>query len=294
MQDVQPYALGRQAGAPAAPIAGLERLSDRLAARLRAIIEPYSGGRPGVTARPIDNSMFMMWDASVPPFVSLSLYRLHPIKGRVALRMDAELVSLLVDRFYGGTGGRAGHAAVHEFTPTETRLIQRLTDQIVKALAECWAEIAALEPALVSRETNVARAEIMAGETEVVIQAFEIDLGERAHRTIEIVYPRDGFAGIEAHAGERPGSPRELMAPPADPVWQARLGDRLEQVSMPARTVLARPNLKLSELVALKPGDVIPIHIARSLPLLIGDRVFAHGTIGEQDGCAAFMIEKLA
>lgn len=296
MQDVQPYALGRQAGAPAAPIAGLERLSDRLARRLRAILEPYSGGRPGVTARPIDNSMFMMWDASVPPFVSLSLYRLHPIKGRVALRMDAELVSLLVDRFYGGTGGRAGHAAVHEFTPTETRLIQRLTDQIVKALVECWAEIAALEPALVARETNVARAEIMAGEAEVVIQAFEIDLGEREHRTIEIVYPREGFAGIEMQqTGERPGGERgRALAAPADPVWQARLGDRLEQVSMPARTVLARPNLKLSELVALKPGDVIPIHIARSLPLLIGDRVFAHGTIGEQDGCAAFMIEKLA
>jgi flagellar motor switch protein FliM len=83
-------------------------------------------------------------------------------------------------------------------------------------------------------------------------------------------------------------------ARPPDPVWRGSLANKLEDVRFPARTVLARPNLKISELVSLKAGDVIPIHIARHLPLLIGDRIFAHGSIGEQDGCAAFMIEKLA
>jgi len=293
MQNVQPYAFGRQASAPAAPIDGLERLGERLARRLRAIIEPYSSGRPAVTARPLDSTMFMMWDASVPHFVSLSLYRLHPIKGPVTLRIDAELVSTLVDRFYGGAGPRMARAR-QEFTPTEARLIARLSDQIVKALAESWADIVPLEPVLAGRETNVAQAAIMVGDAEVLVQAFEVDLGERDRRSIEIVYPRDGFAGIEMMAGERGGDRAQDLAGPSDPAWQARLGARLEEVRLPARTVLARPNLRMAELVALKPGDVIPIHIARSLPLLIGDRVFAHGTIGEQDGCAAFMIEKLA
>jgi flagellar motor switch protein FliM len=67
----------------------------------------------------------------------------------------------------------------------------------------------------------------------------------------------------------------------------------MAHVRLPARTVLARPNLTLAELMALQPGDVIPVHISRSLPLIVGDRIFAHGTIGEQDGRAAFMIEKL-
>jgi flagellar motor switch protein FliM len=50
----------------------------------------------------------------------------------------------------------------------------------------------------------------------------------------------------------------------------------------------------MSELMALRPGDVIPLNIPRHLPLIVGDRVYAHGSIGEQDGIAAFMIEKLA
>ena len=289
MSDVQPFAFGQQTSEPVAAIGGLEKLGDRLSKRLRAIIEPYGGGRPLVSARPIEETMFMMWDASVPAFASLSLYRLHPIKGPVVLRIDAELVSQLVDRFYGGRSAR-GATGRREFTPTESRLVARMADNIIAALVECWAEIATLESVLISRETSTSHAQIMAGEAEVVVQSFEIDIGNNEHRTIEFIYPKAGFSGLEivgtAKASEE--------ARPSDPVWQTRLNSRLDDVRFPARTVLARPNLKISELVSLKPGDVIPIHIARHLPLLIGDRVFAHGSVGEQDGCAAFMIEKMA
>jgi len=295
MNDVQPYAFGGVTAPPVAPLGGLEKLGDRMARRLRAILEPYGGCRPDVMARPVEDSMFMMWDASVPTFVSLSLYRLHPIKGVAVLRLDADLVSLLVDRFYGGHGPRIV-AARREFTPTEVRLIARLSDQIVTALAECWAEIAQIEPVLLARETNVGQAEIMAGEAEVVVQGFDVNLGGKDNRLIEIIYPKAGFAGLDAASagvGEKSVSQRAELLPP-DPVWQAGLAARLDDVRLPARTVLARPNLKMSELLALQPGDVIPIHIARNLPLLVGERVFAHGTVGEQDGSVAFMIEKLA
>lgn len=289
MNDVQPYAFGRAASEPVAALGGLDKLGDRLAKRLRAIIEPFSGGRPMVSARPLDNTMFMMWDACVPSFVSLSLYRLHPIKGLVTLRIDAELVSHLVDRFYGGSSGRPTIDR-RDFTPTETRLATRLAENVMSALVDCWADIVPVEAVFVGRETNVTQAEIMAGEAEVVVQTFEVDLGDRVTGLIEMVYPKDGLAGLEIVSTDKGGEDMR----PADPVWQMRLGRRLEDVRFPARTVLARPNLKISELVSLKPGDVIPIHIARHLPLLIGERVFAHGSIGEQDGCAAFMIDKLA
>ena len=69
---------------------------------------------------------------------------------------------------------------------------------------------------------------------------------------------------------------------------------RMRDIRLPARTVLARPNLSLADLMELKVGDVIPVTIGRALPLIVGNRIVAHGTIGEQDGRAAFQIEKLA
>ncbi|MBO9576709.1 MAG: FliM/FliN family flagellar motor switch protein [Sphingobium sp.] len=291
MTDVQPYAFGRAAAEPAAAaaIGGLDKLGDRLARKLRALIEPYCGSRPGVTAKAPDSTMFMMWDACVPGFVSLSLYRLLPIKGVVTLRIDAALVSQLVDRFYGGRGNGQSTEKL-EFTPTEARLINRLSGQIIGALVDSWAEITRLDPILVSRETGIAQAEILPADADVVVQSFEIDLGTKDKFLIEVVYPHEGLAGIEMPAGTRRVEEPKVK----DHFWQAQLDRRIEQVRLPVKTVLARPNLKMSELMALKPGDVIPVHIARNLPLIVGDRVYAHGTVGEQDGVAAFMIEKLA
>lgn len=290
MSDAQPYRFGQSASQTPALMGGLEKIGEKLARKLRSILEGYATVRPIVKAKPVDQTMFMMWDACVPAFVSLSLYRFHPVKGPVTLRLDAGLVSLLVDRFYGGTGPRRD-VEKREFTPTESRLIVRVTGEIIEALIDCWSDLTHVEAALIGRETGVAHAEIMKADDECVVQSFEIDLGEKDKRHIDLVYPFAGLLGIELSQG-----PRLIHeeARPVDPAWRERLARRMDHVRLPARSVLARPNLKVTELVALKPGDVIPIHIARQLPLIIGDRVFAHGSIGEQDGRAAFMIEKLA
>lgn len=289
MNDVQAYKFGKAAQQSPALLNAIDRLGDRLARQLRILLEPFCGSRPSVTAKPVDRTMFMMWDACVPPFTSLSLYRLHPIKGVVALRMDAPLISCLVDRFYGGRG-TAFDTEAREFRPTENRLIDRLSGQIMTALAHSWADVVPMEATLLGRETGVMQADIAAADADIVVQSFEINLGERDSWTIEFIYPLEGLSSVEGVAPSRAIEERRV----ADPHWQNQLAECMDNVRLPARTVLARPNLKMTELMALQPGDVINIHIARHLPLLIGERVFAHGTIGEQDGRAAFMIEKLA
>jgi flagellar motor switch protein FliM len=289
MNDVKPYQFGRTAAQAPALLNAIDRLGDRLARQLRILLEPLCGSRPQVTAKPIDRTMFMMWDACVPSFTSLSLYRLHPVKGVVALRIDAPLISTLVDRFYGGRGN-APDLEAKEFRPTENRLIDRLSAQVMSAVTGCWKEVVPMEATLIGRETGVVQAEIAAADADVVVQSFEVNLGDRDNWTIEIIYPLEGLNSVEGV--NLPRAAEE--ARPLDPRWQRDLADCMDHVRLPARTVLARPNMKMTELMALKPGDVINIHIARHLPLLVGDRVFAHGTIGEQDGRAAFMIEKLA
>jgi flagellar motor switch protein FliM len=75
--------------------------------------------------------------------------------------------------------------------------------------------------------------------------------------------------------------------------WRWRLGQALSQVSLPVRSVLARPEISVAELLTLKIGDVIPINLQPRTPLLAGAHRIADGVIGEQDGRAALMIEKV-
>ncbi len=288
MDDVQPFAFGR--GETQAPVmlSGLDRLGEKLARRLRAILEPISGGKPSVTLQPIEIVDFGAWADTVPRFSSIGTYRLLPLKGNTLLRIDAGLVSTLVDCFYGGTGTRAAPAR-GEFTPTEDRLIARLSDAFIARLVECWADTLMLDPTLIVRETGIGFGAGAQPSDQMVVQRFSIDLIRDEAWPMELVFPLSALRAVEALTGSKVHDDGNRV----DPVWQARIARQMANIRLPARTVLARPSLSLNALMQLKAGDVIPVQIARSLPLIVGDRIVAHGSIGEQEGRAAFMIEKL-
>ncbi|MHA6770063.1 flagellar motor switch protein FliM [Sphingobium ummariense] len=289
MQDVQTYAFGR--GEPQAPVmlSGLDRLGEKLGRRLRAVIEPISGVRPHVTAHEAQLIDFGAWSAPLPPFCSISLYRLLPLKGQVLLRMDAEMISTLVDCFYGGIGNRPLPAR-GEFTPTEDRLIARLSDAVMVRLVETWADVLPLEAGLILRENGIGHASAAQPGDQMVLQRFEISLTRDQAWPIDILFPLSALRAVEGLTGTKVAADEEHV----DPIWQARIARRMHDIRLPARTVLARPHLSLADLMQLKAGDIIPVTIGRSMPLIVGNRIVAHGTIGEQDGRAAFQIEKLA
>lgn len=289
MTDVQSYALGRGESQAPLMLSGLDRLGEKLGRRLRALIEPIAGARPHVGVLDAQALDFAAWSAQVPAFSSIGVYRLSPLKGQVLLRLDAAMISTLVDCFYGGIGNRPLPPR-GEFTPTEDRLIARIADGFIARLVECWSDMLAIEPGLIVRETGVGFAAAAQPGEQMVLQRFMISTSRDAEWPIDLLFPLASLRAVEPLMGSRAAADEEHV----DPVWQARIATRMRDIRLPARTVLARPNLSLAGLMQLKVGDIIPVNINRSLPLIVGDRIVAHGSIGEQDGRAAFQIEKLA
>ncbi|MGE4321580.1 MAG: flagellar motor switch protein FliM [Sphingobium sp.] len=290
MDDVQSCVFGR--GEPQAPVmlSGLDRLGEQLGRRIRALIEPISGVRPHVESHAGEVVAFAHWADQLPAFTSISGYRLQPLKGQVLVRMDAPMISTLVDYFYGGAGDRPLPAR-GEFTPTEDRLIARLADSLIARLVDIWRDMVPLDAALVMRETGLGFASAAQPTDQMLLQRFTLSLTRDRSWPIDILFPLSALRGVDALTGAKPqGSGEDDV----DPAWRDRVARRMRDIRLPARTVLARPHLSLADLLQLKVGDIIPVTIARNLPLIVGDRIVAHGTIGEQDGRAAFQIEKLA
>ncbi|KFG89116.1 Flagellar motor switch protein FliM [Sphingobium herbicidovorans NBRC 16415] len=289
MNDVQTFAFGRGESQTPQMLSGLDRLGEKLGRRLRALIEPISGVRPHVgmaDARVLD---FAQWSAEVPAFCSIGVYRIAPLKGQMLLRMDAAMISTLVDCFYGGIGNRPLPDR-GEFTPTEDRLIARISEAIIARLVESWADVLPLETALIIRETGIGFASAAQPGEQMVLQRFMLSIARDQEWPIDLLFPLSSLRAVEPLMGARAPTDEERI----DPIWQARIANRMRDIRLPARTVLARPNLSLADLMQLKAGDIIPVTISRSLPLIVGDRIVAHGSIGDQDGRAAFQIEKLA
>jgi flagellar motor switch protein FliM len=281
-----PYHLGQPKDRPHANLPLIERMNEKLARRLRDIIEPIAQGRTRVDAHPLQARRFDEWQRNQPDYMSLSLFRMRPAKGNMMIALEPEFIGTMVDTFYGGTGNGLNHKS-DEFTPSEERLIGRITGAICDLLTKCWGEVYPIEFRHAAHETNPAFASMMRGDEAVVVQSFAVKAGLSRSTQIEILYPLSALQPIEDELQARIHSDPEG----GDEQWKGKLGAAMMNVTLPVRSVLARPEITVAQLMALKPGDVIPIRLANSVPLLIGNRKFGEGTIGEQEGRVALMLD---
>jgi len=285
---VEPFTFGLRGDRPVAKLAHLGRMNERIARRLRDVVEPIAQTRAKVDASPLETRRFDEWQRNQPEYMSLSLFRVRPAKGVMMISMEPAFVTNMVDAFYGGSGnGLAPKSG--EFTPSEQRLQKRLASAIAELLTKSWAEAYPLAFEFATHETNADFANMVRPDEAVVVQSFTVKPGLSRSSRIEILYPLALLQPIESEIAARaqPGADGE------DIDWKNRLLGALDNISLPVRSVLARPELTVAQLLALKPGDVIPITLSQTVPLLVADHRFAEGTIGEQEGRAAMMIENL-
>jgi flagellar motor switch protein FliM len=286
--DVQPFVFGQDGPRPAERLSGLERMGEKIARAMRPAIEPIARARVTVTCEPLELRTFQEWQNEQPDFSALTLYRLRPLKGGMLVQIDANFVASLVEIFYGGAPGASVKRKPGDFTASEELLLNRLLEKIATILASHWNDVTPVELAFGTRETNVAHLPFLRGDEMVVVQKFTVSAGI-APTVIPVLYPLSMLRPIEEKLEARVQD--EDLAANQD--WRWRLGQALSQVSLPVRSVLARPEISVAELLSLKVGDVIPINLQPRTPLLAGARRIADGVIGEQDGRAALMIEKV-
>jgi flagellar motor switch protein FliM len=286
--EVQSFVFGQESRRPSERLTGLERMGEKIARAMRPALEPIARMRLGVNGEPLEIRSFQEWQDEQPDFSSLTLYRLRPLKGGMLIQIHADFIASLVEIFYGGAPGPKRGRKPGDFTASEELLLNRVLDKISIILAEHWNEVTPVELAFGTRETNAVHMPFLRGDETVVVQRFAIAAGN-ASTMISILYPLAMLRPIEEKLEARAHD--EDAAASQD--WRWRLGKALEDVSLPVRSVLARPEISVAELLALKPGDIIPISLPPRTPLLAGTRRIADGVIGEQDGRAALMIEKI-
>lgn len=266
----------------------LRRVARSLCTGLRNALEPIAGVKLRFDAPDPEFTQFDAWCDKQPELVSLSQFQLAPMKGRVLVRLEPAMVSAMLDAFFGGTP-RESSVVKKEFTQTDIRLIGRIAKAIGERIGAAWNEVGSFSCHATGHASSVDGARIAPPTARMVVQRFRLTLPGNSRFEIEMLYPLEGLQAADQCL--TPVGFTEDRGP--DPAWRESMGKVLADVCLPARSVLARPVLTLPQLANLKPGDIIPIPPARNLPLIIGDRVFARGSLGEQNGLAAFRIETI-
>ncbi|MCE9680025.1 flagellar motor switch protein FliM [Shewanella sp. AS1] len=197
---------------------------------------------------------------------SLNMVRFSPLKGTALITMEARLVFILVDNFFGGDGRFHAKIEGREFTPTERRIIQLLLKIIFEDYKEAWSPVMDVEFDYIDSEVNPAMANIVSPTEVVVVCSFHIEVdggGGDFHITLpySMIEPIRELldAGVQSDTQD------------TDMRWSQALRDEIMDVEVGLDVTVVEKQVSLKEVMALKAGDIIPVEMPEHIVLRVED-----------------------
>lgn len=265
---------------------GLDELGQKIGRGLRAMLRDQGAEMPRVAYEGHEQMAFADWAGAHDGFEALARMKLSPLKGSLGISWPGATIAQLVDLHYGGDG--RVRKAKAEFSAAETRFIEKLMARLSDQLSLCWREIEGAEASFVGLEPAPARLRVARGDEQVLVQSWHIGAGNLTDAKITMVLPVEGLRKLAPALGVE-----EALGDNVDESWRQQLRSAAMDVSLPVRTIFARPELAFDKLMNLAPGDVIPICLPRRVPVTVSGMLFAYGSIGESDGRSAIRVESI-
>ncbi len=125
-------------------------------------------------------------------------------------------------------------------------------------------------------------------ETALAMMKLDIMEGIRAPWRVTLALPLAALTVLLGHDG-RPPAVRSESPRPNDPA-AAPFAD----LPLPLTAVLVDMDVPLAAISKLEPGAVLPVAVARAVPLCIGGTLIARGTVGAQDDRVAVKLTQIA
>jgi len=218
---------------------------------------------------------------------SLNMVRFRPLKGTGLITMEARLVFILVDNFFGGDGRYHAKIEGREFTPTERRIIQMLLKLIFEDYKEAWSPVMDVSFEYLDSEVNPSMANIVSPTEVVVISSFHIEL-DGGGGDFHVALPYSMLEPIRELLDAGVQSDKE----DTDMRWSKALRDEIMDVPVALNTKFLDVDLPLSQVMELQAGDIIPIEMPEHITVLIEDLPTFRAKLGRSRDSVALKIEE--
>jgi flagellar motor switch protein FliM len=221
---------------------------------------------------------------------SLNMVRFRPLKGTGLITMEARLVFILVDNFFGGDGRYHAKIEGREFTPTERRIIQMLLKLIFEDYKEAWAPVMDVSFEYLDSEVNPAMANIVSPTEVVVISSFHIEL-DGGGGDFHISLPYSMLEPIRELLDAGVQSDKE----DTDLRWSKALRDEILDVKVVLSTHMIDIESSLRQIMEFQIGDIIPIDMPETITLLVEELPTYRAKLGRsRDNLALKITSKIA
>jgi flagellar motor switch protein FliM len=224
--------------------------------------------------------------SSLPSPSCLITLKLHPRPERMILYLDSPTVLGLLELMLGGTGS-SDPASPRELTEIEWSLLEEVVRVLVRGLGEAWQTLVAVEFEVESLGSDPTA--LVCPDPALVRIGFNLQAGQQSG-TFEIAFPRALFS-----AAGQPAELQEITTAPPDQVDFERNLSLLGNAQVELEVRLQGPTLAVTEILALKPGQVITFDYSlnQSLHGLVNGDLTIMGRIVSAGRKRAFQVDQL-
>ncbi|EJG0785781.1 flagellar motor switch protein FliM [Vibrio parahaemolyticus] len=244
----------------------LELINERFARHMRISLFNMLRKTAEVSINGVQMMKFGEYQNTLYVPTSLNMVRFRPLKGTALITMEARLVFILVENFFGGDGRFHAKIEGREFTPTERRIIQLLLKIVFEDYKEAWSPVMGVEFEYLDSEVNPSMANIVSPTEVIVVSSFHIEV-DGGGGDFHVVMPYSMVEPIRELLDA--GVQSDKME--TDVRWSSALREEIMDCPVNFRVNLLEKDISLRDLMELRPGDIIPIEMPEHATMFIED-----------------------
>ena len=287
--NVRPFTLGSDDLSVLGDYYALRMINERFARNSRSVFLPMLRLQPRISSFPPEVKTFDEYCSGLEGFMSLTTMRMEELRGTLMLVLEPNFIATMTNSYYGGPA-EAPNSKRTEVTDTETRVIELVTSGLASVLQTSWRDLMPISLIEVGREVNPQFAAFADGSDLVIVCSFVVQLPDLDPVNFDVVYPLQTLRPIASQLRSR----TQTDSSEEDLGWRGRLERAVLNVPLGLEARLAEPSVTMTQLIFMKPGDVIPIQLNEAVEICLEGQPFYMGEMGEVAGQSAINLMKRA
>ncbi len=251
--DVQTYDFKRPERVSKDQMRALEALHDSFARNLGAALSGYLRTIIEVSVAHIEQLTYSEFIHSLPNPTCFNLLKADQLDGQLCLEISPLIIYPIIDRLLGGSNADL-FIPQRPLTQIEQRLVQRITDRATHHLSEAWSNLTPVKFKVEDFESNPQLVQIVPPNETVVVVGFELKMGNRAG-TMSLCIPYNAIEPIMSLLTAQSWVSYQRKGGQEDHL--RKLTRNVNTAPIEVRVILARTTIRVDDLLALQPGDII-------------------------------------
>lgn len=216
--------------------------------------------------------------SALPDVMLVGITELTPLRGRMIVAIEGDLIGAVVDGMCGATSGNSFMR--NQLSAMETRIGQQMVELSLAAISEVLGNLSPLNLKVEQYETAGSLIGIADGQ-EWMISTTGIFASDLGIGSIKLIVPYASFEPLEAKVNLQAGL---IGSHASDPRWMNVLDNLVDVTPIELRVEVVRKWVSLGLFQRMAPGEILPCRLLVEAIGIAGGVDLFHADFGQIDG----------